>query len=194
MFTIITPTIGRDTLLRTCESVNKQTCEEWEHLVVFDGPETNLEIFSKIEHPQRRIIFSGTKFGNYGHPLKFFAYDLASNDYLMYIDDDDWYNRICLELIKKSIDPDCPFIFFYALWRGNMLLHIPPKRKATLSCQYCHRKLDGQGNQIRFPPWLSGGGYAQDGQWIESMAKAYSYIVIEDEIPLVFVDQVNRGQ
>ena len=68
-FSIITPTIGRDTLLRTCETIDRQTCADWEHLVIFDGPEQEVEVFKKIEHPQRKIIFSGNNFGDYGPSL-----------------------------------------------------------------------------------------------------------------------------
>jgi len=189
MFSIITPTIGRSTLLKTCESINDQTCKDWEHLVIFDGPEQEVEVFKKIEHPQRRIIFSGKNFGDYGHSIRFFAWELALYPYLMYIDDDDYYHTRCLEVLKSNLNPDANFTFFPCRRFGEKFLHIPPGNGVTVSCQYVHKKLDHNGCPIRFPP----GGHGQDSRWIQKMVTAYSYQVVDPECPMVYVDVIGNG-
>ena len=189
MFSIITPTIGRDALLRTCETIDRQTCADWEHLVIFDGPEQEVEVFKKIEHPQRKIIFSGYNFGDYGHSIRYFSYDLTQYDHMMYIDDDDYYHLECLETIQRVIDPEVEFIFFPALWCGGLLMMLPPSHNCTVSCQYVHRKKDRLGYPIRFPP----GGHGTDSWWIGEMVKQYPYQVIEMNWPLVYVDIVSNG-
>jgi glycosyltransferase involved in cell wall biosynthesis len=197
MFSIITPTIGRDTLLKTCETIDQQTCPDWEHLVIFDGPEQEVEVFKKIEHPQRKIIFSGHNFRDFGHTLKFLAYDLTKYDHIMYIDDDDYYHLECLETIKQNIDPEIEFFFFPALWCGRLFMELPPRRNFTLSCQYVHRKKDRFGSPIRFPPGgpLDGFDYEQDSWWIGEMAKKYPYQVLDTQgCPLVYVDVINYGK
>ena len=191
MFSIITPTIGRDTLLKTCETIDNQTCHDWEHLVIFDGPEQDVEVFKKIEHPQRRIIFSGHNFGDYGHSLRFFSYDLAKYDRMMYIDDDDYYHPECLGTVQRVMDSEVEFIFFPALRYGQFFMELPPRQNFTVFCQYVHRKRDRLGNPIRFPP----GGHGQDSWWIGEMVKKYPYQVIETQgCPLVYVDMLSWGK
>jgi glycosyltransferase involved in cell wall biosynthesis len=189
MFSIITPTVGRSTLQKTCESVNDQTCKDWEHLVIFDGPEQEIEVFKKIEHPQRRIIFSGKNFGDYGHSIRFFAWELAKYPYLMYIDDDDYYHQECLQVIKSNLNPDVNFAFFPCRRFGAKFLKLPPRKNATVSCQYVHKKIDEKGSSIRFPP----GGHGRDSWWIQKMVETYSYQVIDPDCPMVYVDTISDG-
>jgi glycosyltransferase involved in cell wall biosynthesis len=190
MFSIITPTIGRSTLLKTCESIDKQTFTEWEHLVVFDGPEQEVEVFKQIEHPQRKIIFSGKNFGDYGHSIRFFSWDLAKYDYLMYIDDDDYYHEECLEILKTNLNPDANFTFFPCRRFRCKFLNIPPGSGVTVSCQYVHKRIDHNGCPIRFPP----GGHGKDSWWIGKMAEAYPYQVIDLDAPMVYVDVIGEGK
>jgi glycosyltransferase involved in cell wall biosynthesis len=189
-FSIITPTIGRDTLLRTCETIDRQTCPDWEHLVIFDGPEQEVEVFKKIEHPQRKIIFSGNNFGDYGHSIRFFSYDFTKYDHMMYIDDDDYYHLECLGIIQRVMDSEVEFIFFPALWYASLLAMLPPRQNCTVSCQYVHRKKDRLGHSIRFPS----GGHGTDNLWIGEMMKQYPYQVIETDCPLVYVDVAGDGK
>ena len=35
-YTIITPTLLRDTLPRLCESIDRQTCSDWQHILAVD--------------------------------------------------------------------------------------------------------------------------------------------------------------
>jgi len=189
-FSIITPTIGRHTLLKTCQTINQQTYPNWEHLVIFDGPEQDVKIFKHIQHPQRKIIFSGKNFGDYGHTIRLFSHDLIQYDHMMYIDDDDYYHLECLETIQKTIEPKIEFVFFPALFFGEIFMHIPPRYQHTVSCQYVHRKKDQLGNPICFPS----GGHGTDSLWIEEMVKKYpSYQIINTQ-PLVYVDKSNNGQ
>ena len=186
MFTIITPTIGRSTLLKTCESVNNQTCSDWEHLVIYDGPEQEVEVFKLIKHPQRKIMFSGRNFGDYGHSIRFFAWELAKYNYLMYIDDDDYYHEECLKVLQSNMDPNINFVFFPCRRLGCKFLNLPPRLGSTVSCQYAHKKQDQNGCPIRFSP----GGYRHDGYWIQEMVENYPYQVIDPECPMVYVDVI----
>ena len=191
MFSIITPTIGRPSLLKTCETINNQTCSDWEHLVIYDGPECEVDVFKQIAHPQRRILFSGRNFGDYGHSIRYFAWELTTYDRLMYIDDDDCYHLECLKTVKEVIDPEINFIFFPALRMGELFMNLPPRRNFTVSCQYVHTKRDLDGAPIRFPP----GGHDTDSRWIGQMAEKYPYQVIDTNgCPLVYVDMKSDGK
>ena len=55
LVTFIIPTIGRDTLTRTIESLEKQTNENWKAIIIFDGCSPTIELNSeKIQIIQRR--------------------------------------------------------------------------------------------------------------------------------------------
>ena len=187
MFTIITPTIGRDSLINTCETIDAQTWKEWVHLVVYDGTEIDLPVFHKIRNNhQRKILFSGVNINDYGHSLRFLAWDEVRSPYMMYLDDDDYYDPECLEIIAKMMDKSKDFIFFPVMWHGNPCMFEPPRCGYTVSCQYVHKKIGADGKPIRFRP----GGFGNDGHWLDDMLKTHSYQVITPFKPLVYVDEM----
>jgi len=61
-FTIITPTVLRETLLRTCKSVDEQSYGEWQHVVMVDRPEELLTerqqgLLVQVSHPRHEVRF-----------------------------------------------------------------------------------------------------------------------------------------
>jgi len=61
-YTIVTPTICRQSLLRLCESIDSQTQSDWEHLVVIDTPRDNMkrnqrQIIASIPSKENRWVF-----------------------------------------------------------------------------------------------------------------------------------------
>ena len=187
LFTIITPTIGRESLLKTCESVDAQTFTDYQHLVCYDGPKCDLEILKKVVRPGRKILFTGMpRLNDYGHSLRYLAWDVADK-YLMYLDDDDYYDPECLEILVKMMDPNVDFIFFPVMWHGNPCMFEPPRTGYTVSCQYCHKKVGADGSPIRFRP----GGFGTDGHWLDDMLHTNSYQVIKPYKPLVYVDAMS---
>src|ERR1700677_1888333 len=87
-YTIIAPTILRRSWIRTCESVNKQTCTDWEHIVMVD---CEGDIPAEIVHPQRKILYCKTNHNNYGNTCRWNACEHATGDYLYYLDDDNYF-------------------------------------------------------------------------------------------------------
>jgi glycosyltransferase involved in cell wall biosynthesis len=194
MFSIITPTIGRPSLLKTCKTINEQTCDEWEHLVVYDGPKQDLPIFTQIQHPQRKIIFTGQTYNDYGHSVRHYAWDYTTHNNLMYLDDDDYYHPACLATIKPFLIIDAEFFFFPALrinrrFSLELFMHEPPGLSRTVSCQYVHRKHDPQGQPIRFPS----GPHGEDGRWIGKMCDQYRRFTVPSNEALVFVPIIGNG-
>ena len=51
-YSIITPTVLRPQLLKLVESINAQTCNDWEHLIAVDGVVMN----SKREEYSKRGV------------------------------------------------------------------------------------------------------------------------------------------
>jgi glycosyltransferase involved in cell wall biosynthesis len=189
MFSIITPTIGRTSLFKTCLTINEQTCTDWEHLVIYDGPKQDLPIFKQIAHPQRKILYTGQTYNDYGHSVRHYAWDHTTYDNLMYIDDDDYYHPTCLATLQPFLTTEIEFIFFPALRMNRRFMHEPPALSRTVSCQYVHRKYDPNHEPIRFPP----GPHGEDGRWIEKMCAKYRRMTIHSSEPLVFVPYVSNG-
>lgn len=81
--TFIIPTIGRDTLSRTLESLIAQTQPDWNAIVVFDG------ISPTIGIPDARISFMEiSKKGNAGF-VRNEGIKVATTEWIGFVDDDD---------------------------------------------------------------------------------------------------------
>jgi hypothetical protein len=110
----------------------------------------------------------------------------------MYLDDDDYYDPECLDILVKMMEPNVDFVFFPVMWHGNPCMFEPPRTGCTVSCQYCHKRVGDDGVPIRFRP----GGFGTDGHWLDDMlhpktGDPRSYQVIKPYKPLVYVDTMS---
>ena len=110
--TVITPTIGSPKLKDAIESVANQnyTCQ---HLVVVDGPEFADQV-NQIDTLGAKVVVApentGKTGGNfYGHRIYAAYPHLINSDYILFLDEDNWYepNHVAtlIETIeKKNLD------------------------------------------------------------------------------------------
>lgn len=117
---IITPTIGSEFLEQTILTVQNQTYQNFHHYIIVDGPqyESNVdEIFAHMELKETDNIsvtvlpknvgkVNGTPF--FGHRVyAAFSY-LVNEDYVMFLDEDNWYepNHVesCVNTMEKGYD------------------------------------------------------------------------------------------
>ena len=161
-YTIITPTILRDSLIRCCESVDRQTSTDWQHLVMVDTEISN-DVLPRIHHPQRTIIRCERPHDNWGHTCRNRAWTLAKGDYLYYLDDD---NYLADERVLKDLDHVIsPWALLPILRHGKRFFHNPPgKREADTGSILVRRDLG---------PWPDSPDYDADGQYIESLVKQH---------------------
>ena len=128
--TVITPTIGSPKLIDAIESVKSQTYK-CKHLVVVDGPE-HLSNASSVFYRDTNYVVSpentGKTGGNfYGHRIYAAYPHLINSDYILFLDEDNWYEpdhvASLIETIeKKNLD------FSYSLRK----IHGPDK---TFLCE-----------------------------------------------------------
>ena len=88
MISIITSTFDRPKLLKRCiESVQNQSYQDYEHIIVQDGkdPKTK-KVVESYNDPKIRY-FEIEHFGNHSRP-KNFGTKQAKGEYLAYLDDD----------------------------------------------------------------------------------------------------------
>ena len=108
---VITPTIGKETLALANKSVNSQNYTgDITHLVVADGPEHMAEASKHLQLGPSTVLTSTPQNvganGMYGHRI-FASYPhLVDQDYVLLLDDDNWYEEdhiaSLVELVRKQ--------------------------------------------------------------------------------------------
>lgn len=111
--TVITPTIGSPKLKDAIESVKNQTYK-CNHLLVVDGPEYWIKTLEQYGGDDCHMVMSpentGKTGGNfYGHRVYAAYPHLLNSDYILFLDEDNWYeaNHVAtlIETIeKKNLD------------------------------------------------------------------------------------------
>ena len=101
--TVITPTTGRDTLTRAVNSVIDQTIEV-EHLLVADGPEASTRNPSFYSSVHRLILPENVGAnGWYGHRVYASVPLLVNADYVLFLDEDNWFEPNHVETMINKI-------------------------------------------------------------------------------------------
>jgi glycosyltransferase involved in cell wall biosynthesis len=187
-YTIITPTICRQSLLRLCESIDNQIHSDWEHLVVIDMPR------DKMGRDQRRIIASiparenrpffycDTRHNNYGHTCRHQIWEHAIGDYILYVDDDDYLaHKDVLRMLDSVAEP---WAVFPILRYGERFLNLPPGISRTGTGMFIHKRGIGR--------WPDSDSYETDGLFVEELREKYAYQVL-DCGPLVIQPRTSCG-
>lgn len=178
-YTIITPTVLRDSLLKTCESVNVQTCADWQHIVMVDcAPKP--EMLERIEHPQRIIAFCDKPHHNGGNTCRHNAWELATGDMVFYLDDDNYLaDERVLEDLKVVTTP---WALFPILRHGKRFMFDPPK-----PCYVDTGNVIARRDIARWPDIEA---YCSDGVWVEGL-KQYPYQAFPDFRPIMVMPTTN---
>jgi len=187
-YTIVTPTICRQSLVRLCESIDSQTQVDWEHLVVVDMPRKNMtadkrKVIAAIP-PQAKRSFSycDKKHNNYGHTCRHQIWEHAKGDYILYVDDDDYLaDKDVLRTLDSVTEP---WAVFPALRNGDAFFHLPPGIGRTGTGMFLHRKDIGR--------WPDLDSYEADGSFVEELRQKYPYQVLNSR-PLVVQPKSSCG-
>lgn len=106
---VITPTIGRDSLLRSIKSVQSQTVVP-EHLIVVDG-EKHLDkvnkVLSKVKDKSNITImvvpYATGANGYWGHRIIAGVSQFVDHEYILLLDDDNWYHPAHVESLTNLV-------------------------------------------------------------------------------------------
>lgn len=129
-FSIIIPTVGRPSLSRTLYSCLRQMHADDEIIVVTDGPCP--EAFDIVRLIQNGLIdpfqldyIVGEYTKNYGNAQRNRGMEVARQDYLMFIDDDDIYVPNALDAVRQTIsyNPQVPLLFQFVDRNGARIWH-----------------------------------------------------------------------
>lgn len=188
-YSIITPTLCRRTLKRLCDSIDMQSDDSWEHIVIIDcevTPQKRAILNEITPNPKRRFVQCSRKnhpvdFGNFARRE---AYDLCSGEYICQIDDDDYYaDDGVLETLRQV---DGVWAIYPVLARDKVEHRDPPGITRTGSAMFIYRRDTG----IKFPDTTA---YAGDGMVVEELKKKYPYQALGKVRPLVIYPWANHG-
>ena len=100
--TFIIPTIGRETLYNSINSLLNQTIKEWNAIIIFDGIKQNFYISD-----DRIIIIEidkkGKDFNSAGY-VRNYGMDLVKTEWIGFLDDDDIIADDYIETFYKELD------------------------------------------------------------------------------------------
>jgi len=193
---VITPSLCRDKLIKTCNSIYKQKYKNWEHIILFDNVE-NFKINKFLKNcPYKPRIVKG-KWNNYGNGQRYDAWNLVKkNSIITYIDDDDFYidENVFNKINDKfSYNPNICVIFWQGMRFGNLFNNKPPQKNSTMSNQFAHLKFDNLKNPIRWEKCQKNNNKSgRDGDFINRLVQTYNYKYIDE--PLVVVEKASKGE
>lgn len=181
-FSIITPTILRQTANRTVASVDAQEFTDYEHLVILDGDVGRIPDGWRT-NKRRIFIRCNERHNDCGATCRHYAVAQARGEFVLYIDDDDYYVPEALSRIAAKAKMH--FGVFPIMNGGFYWLKLPPGRNKTATCQIWHRRsIDGK--VVAMPAKQK--HYSDDSAWIGDLARRFPYQVIDDHHPLAIVE------
>lgn len=114
MISIITPSIGRETIKRTFDSIDKQSSDDYEHIVVFDGIEPTID---NNGNPKRKI-YKSEKLGanrninGMAGKVRNYAFNFCQGDYIGFVDDDDTLSPEFVKTVHEDFKEGYDFIVY----------------------------------------------------------------------------------
>lgn len=141
---LIIPTIGRPSLLRTLDSVIPQLAHGDEIIVIGDGPQPGARVIIEQAHLRYDLnncpMCGGDVVLHYletapsrtwGHAQRQFGMSVATGDYIAFLDDDDTWTLVARAMIALVTNTDdftrqkCPHIFQMRYANGSVLWQTP---------------------------------------------------------------------
>ncbi|SRR6266496_3014892 len=188
-YSILTPTLLRPTLKRLCDSIDSQTCEDYEHIIIIDCEvtEERKKILASLSpNNRRRVIRCITPHEkDFGNCARREGFDLANGDYILQIDDDDHYADSAVFETLKCVTK--PWAIFPVLAFGKRCHRKPPAIGLTGSAMFMYRRDTG----LKFP---DNRDYSADGQLVEELKKKYEYQSLDDVRELAIYPKANHGR
>ena len=186
-FSIITPTILRDSLTGCIDSVQSQTFRDFQHVIAIDGDGTCATV--QDLYPQTFVFACGKRHNDFGNTARSMAWERATGEYLLFLDDD---NAIAsphaLADIAAALEvTDAPVAFFPILREGQRFFPLYPPAIGTVdTANLVVRRGIGR--------WPVGPEYEMDGLFIERLAREHKCAYFPDVEPIVIMERSNHGR
>lgn len=128
-FSIITPTLQRESLVQACASVTSQSFRDWEMLIQVDSMDVNATVFN-VAHPHIRISSCGQHHANGGNTCRRLALARATGTYCLFLDDDNYLadDRVLEDIFLALENANRPaWALFPILRLGRYFFSDPPR-------------------------------------------------------------------
>ena len=187
-FSIVTPTLQRESLIHCCESVNAQTFTDgWQHVVQVDSTDLDVALINKIEHPQREIYCCGKHHNNGGNSCRVLALEMATAGYVAFVDDDNYLadDRVLEDVAMALEGAGSPPWGLFPIWRCGGRFYTDPPRS-------CH--VDTMNVVLRRDTayWPDTDAYGTDGLLVDDlMERKVPYVAFPDFRPIGVIPQIS---
>lgn len=156
--------------------------------MVIDLPEQKMtpsqsKVISSIsKHSNRIFLHCSVRHKNYGHTCRHHSWARSRGEYILYVDDDDYFaDNGVLEVLDSVTQLWA--VFPVVKWRQKWLA-VPPRMGATGTGMFLHRKEIGR--------WPDSDLYEADGLFVTELVEKYPYQVLESR-PLVVQPKSSCG-
>lgn len=191
-FSVITPTLLRQSLVKTCASVDSQSSGDWEHVVMVDCDEEQWllrsALIEDVRHPARNIVRCPDAHKNFGNTCRHEAWHLAQGQYLLYLDDDNFLadDFVLAEMRQAICESELPPVAIFPIHRhGQRFYFIPPRLGYVDTANLLVRRDIGQ--------WPKVDDYDADGKFIERLAQEHGIRGFERFRPIIFMPCSGAG-
>jgi glycosyltransferase involved in cell wall biosynthesis len=186
-FTIITPTVQRESLRRCCESVAIQTHEDREHIIVIDGPELKVPLLEGCFYPKQRWIATGKAYRNGGNTPRHIAWDYATGDWIYYLDCDNYLaDPNALSELASSLEGVEEQWALVPIFRhGSLFFFDPP--------QPCYFDTGNAVARRAIAQWPNIDGYASDAVWLMDTLLKHPYKAFPKANPIMVMPTTSFG-
>ncbi len=170
---VITPTIGRPTLRQTLESgaQDLESGDLW--MVLGDGPQPEALQICKQSLYACKFAFleSVAPLGDYGNTLRDQAMSIATQDYFIFLDDDDIFAPNAIRIIKHEIAKHHPRPIMFRMINGNGELFWDTREVTPGNVggsMFCCPNTPG-----KLGTWANSTGHRSDFNFIEQTLELY---------------------
>lgn len=189
-FTIITPTLQRDSLAVTCAIVDAQTFTDWHHIVIADCSLIEWNPAPFPHHDRRTFMCCQTHHANGGNTCRRMAWRLAQGRYVIYLDDDNYFaGEKILQRIHDALErASFPRVAFFPINRlGSRFFPDGVPRM-------CHVDTSNLVVEREIGQWPDTDAYGSDGVLIEDLVKKHPYTMFPEEEPIVVMPKISYGK
>lgn len=191
-FSVITPTLQRHSLIETCQSLDVQTFDDWQHIIMVDREEIDFDLIRELVPTQRRRIIKCEKAHvDGGNTCRHKAWNTARGSWIIYLDDD---NRLSdsnvlrdLAAVLQELPEEQKWAIFPIDRLGLRFYTDPPKSCHIDTLNLVLRKEVAQ--------WPQTDAYGSDGVLVEDlMARGIPYAAFPDFRPIGIIPRLGFCQ